>query len=113
MTVVQAFPSHGDVFFDVRDDGRNLRVNWHHERDLVVLSTWRHGSCIATCQVDRTDVPKLIAQLVDGLAFEPSPPWTEPIYADFAPARRRPDLPTRLAALLRWRRASTSSTDRD
>lgn len=113
MTVVQAFPSHGDVFFDVRDDGRNLRVNWHHERDLVVLSTWRHGSCIATCQVDRTDIPKLIAQLVDGLAFEPRPPWTDPIYVDFAPVHRRPDIATRLAALLRWRRRSTSDTDRD
>jgi hypothetical protein len=68
MTVVQAFPSHGDVFFDVRDDGRNLRINWHHERDLVVLSTWRHGTCIASCQIDRSDVPNLISQLVDGLS---------------------------------------------
>lgn len=104
MTVVQAFPSHGDVFFDVRDDGRNLRVNWHHDRDLVVLSTWRHGSCIATCQVERTDVPKLVAQLVDGLAFEPSSPWTEPIYADFSPVPIRPDIASRFAALLRRRR---------
>jgi hypothetical protein len=104
MTVVQAFPAHGDVFFDVRDDGRNLRVNWHHERDLVVLSTWRHGSCIATCQVERADVPKLVAQLVDGLVFEPSPPWTEPIYADFSPVRMRPDIASRVSALLRRRR---------
>ena len=108
MTVVQAFPSHGDVFFDVRDDGRNLRINWHHERDLVVLSTWRHGSCIASCQVDRHDVPNLIAQLVDGLAFTPSPPWTEPIYADFARTRRRADPAARLKALLRRRFGSRS-----
>ena len=104
MTVVQAFPAHGDVFFDVRDDGRNLRVNWHHERDLVVLSTWRHGSCIASCQVDRGDVPGLIKQLVEGLAFVPSPPWTEPIYADFSRRRRGSALPGRITALLPWRR---------
>src|SRR3954471_9742096 len=103
MTVVQAFPAHGDVFFDVRDDGRNLRVNWHHEHDMVVLSTWRHGSCIATCQVDRSDVPALIRRLVEGLAFVPSAPWTEPIYADFSPAHRRPDLAARVTSLLRWR----------
>jgi len=106
MTVVQAFPSHGDVFFDVRDDGRNLRINWHHERDMVVLSTWRHGSCISTCQVDRTDVPGLIGQLVEGLAFVPSPPWTEPIYADFSRGRRRPNVTARIRALLPWRRKS-------
>ncbi|HZC70828.1 MAG TPA: hypothetical protein VE442_09050 [Jatrophihabitans sp.] len=50
MTVVHAVPSHGDVFFDVRDDGRNLRLNWHPDQGIVVLSTWRHGSCIASCQ---------------------------------------------------------------
>jgi hypothetical protein len=105
MTVVQAFPAHGDVFFDVRDDGRNLRVSWHHERDMVVLSTWRHGSCIATCQVGRTDVPDLIAQLVEGLAFEPAPPWTEPVYADFGNGGgNRPDLIRWLTDLLPWRR---------
>jgi hypothetical protein len=101
MTVVQAFPAHGDVFFDVRDDGRNLRVNWHHDRDLVVLSTWRHGSCIATCQVNRTDVPGLINQLVDGLAFVPTPSWTEPLYADFSRRRSRLGMRSRITGLLR------------
>jgi hypothetical protein len=104
MTVVQAFPAHGGVVFDLRDDGRNLRVNWHHEHDMVVLSTWRHGSCIATCQVDRSDVPGLVGQFVEGLAFVPAPPWTEPIYGDFSRGRRGPEFAARVTKLLRRRR---------
>jgi hypothetical protein len=108
MTVVQAFPAHGDVFFDIRDDGRNLRVNWHHDRGLVVLSTWRHGSCIASCQVDRADVPGLINQLVEGLAVVPSPPWTEPIYADFSRKKHRPGILGRVIDLLGERKKTSS-----
>src|ERR687888_2124761 len=100
MTVVHAFPSHGDVFFDVRDDGRNLRLNWHPEQGIVVLSTWRHGSCIATCHILRSDVPGLIGQLVEGLAVLPSEPWTEPTYIDFAQGGRRSGLASRLRALV-------------
>src|SRR4051794_15180914 len=103
MTVVQAFPSHGDVFFDVRDDGRNLRVNWHPEQGLVVLSTWRHGSCVATCHILRSDVPGLIGQLVDGLAVLPTQPWTEPTYIDFSKGRRPSGRASHLRGLVRWR----------
>ncbi|HKC27240.1 MAG TPA: hypothetical protein VKB75_04435 [Jatrophihabitans sp.] len=68
MTVVHAFPARGGIFFDVRDDGRTLRINWHAERGIVVLSTWRDGNCISTCHIDRGDVPELVKELVDGLA---------------------------------------------
>lgn len=84
MTVVQALPSRGDVYFDVRDDGRALRVGWHVDQEVVVLSTWRYGSCVASCHVDRRDVPGLVAELVRGLAVAPSPGWTEPSYIDFS-----------------------------
>src|SRR5919204_1997909 len=104
MTVVHAFPSHGDVFFDVRDDGRNLRLNWHPDEGIVVLSTWRHGRCIATCHLLRNDVPDLIGQLVDGLAVLPSQPWTEPTYINFSHGRGRSGLASRLRAALVWRR---------
>lgn len=84
MTVVQALPSRGDVYFDVRDDGRALRVGWHVDQEVVVFSSWRYGSCVASCQVDRTDVPALVSELVRGLAASPSPDWTEPIFVDFS-----------------------------
>jgi hypothetical protein len=76
MTVVHAFPAQGGVFFDIRDDGRAFRVAWHAERGMVVLSTWRHGSCVATCQLDREDIPSLVNELVAGLATQPGP-WTD------------------------------------
>ena len=84
MTVVQALPSRGDVYFDVRDDGRALRVGWHVDQEIVVLSTWRYGSCVASCHVDRKDVPALISELVQGLAATPDREWTDPTYVDFS-----------------------------
>jgi hypothetical protein len=99
MTVVQALPSHGDVFFDVRDDGRSLRVNWHSDQDLAVLSTWRHGSCVATCHVARADVPSLVAQLVNGLAISPNQAWAPVTYVNFGKRRR-------------WSRLAASAAER-
>src|SRR5438874_7989096 len=85
MTVVQALPSRGDVFFDVRDDGRALRVGWHVDQGVVVLSSWRYGSCVSSCHVDREAVPALVAELVRGLAATPTNQgWTDPICVDFS-----------------------------
>ena len=105
MTVVQALPRRGDVFFDVRDDGRVLRVGWHPEQGVVVLSTWRHGSCISSCHLARSAVPGLISELVEGLAVPATDEtWTDPIYVDFAGRRQPTRLPIRFAELLRkWR----------
>jgi hypothetical protein len=86
MTVMHALPTHGDVFFDIRDDGRNLRLSWHDDQALLVLSTWRHGSCTASCQLDRQDVARLVTHLVEGLAAQPTETWTEPTYVEFAPS---------------------------
>jgi hypothetical protein len=33
---------------DARDDGRLMRVTWHPEADLVVLSLWRRDKCVAS-----------------------------------------------------------------
>jgi len=90
MTVVHALPSRGGVFFDVRDDGRTFRVGWHADQGMVVLSTWRHGSCVATCHLDRTDIPTLVNELVEGLAATPPQSWTEPTYVEFAAAAAKP-----------------------
>lgn len=71
MTAVHAFPTHGDVLFDVRDDGRSLRIGWHPADGIVVLSIWRHGNCVSTCQLAGEDVPRLITRLAEGLADSP------------------------------------------
>ncbi|HEX2894956.1 MAG TPA: hypothetical protein VHO29_13240 [Marmoricola sp.] len=67
MTAVS--PAHEGVeyFLDTRGDARALRVSWHHEADVVVLSMWRGQECAATFRLAIDEVPELIAVLRDGL----------------------------------------------
>jgi hypothetical protein len=67
---VVPLPAHGDVLPDVRGDDRWLRVTWHAEADVVVLSIWREGTCVGTARGARDDVPALVQALVLGLAGE-------------------------------------------
>ena len=60
-------PLRGDVFLDARGADRGMRVSWHHEQGLVVVSLWRADTCIGTLQLPREEVPRLIAALADGL----------------------------------------------
>lgn len=98
MTVLTAFPAHGDVLFDVRDEGRSLRIGWHPDAGIVVFSIWRNGSCVSSHQLDRTDVPQLISLLAAGLAVRPTPAWTAPTLVRFE--SRRSQLRDRIARLL-------------
>ena len=58
----------GSVFLDARGDGRALRVTWHPEAGVVVLSLWRENVCAGSFRVATEDVPVLIASLRSGLA---------------------------------------------
>jgi hypothetical protein len=60
-------PSTGEVFLDDRGDDRSLRVSWHPEADLVVLSLWHVGTCVGTFRLPMSDVPDLIDVLRGGL----------------------------------------------
>ena len=60
-------PATGEVFLDERGDARSLRVSWHPEADLVVLSLWRHGVCAGTFRLPMSEVPDLIDVLRGGL----------------------------------------------
>lgn len=68
MERVAALPFHGEVFDDGRNGGRALRLSWHHEAGLVVVSIWRESQCVSSFQLDEDDVPRLIASLAAGLA---------------------------------------------
>jgi hypothetical protein len=68
MARVQPLPARGDVIIDARGDGRALRVTWHHEADLVVLSLWANENCTGTFRLRSADVPALISALSAGLA---------------------------------------------
>lgn len=60
-------PTAGEVFVDDRGDARTLRVSWHTEAGVVVLSLWRGGTCAGTFRLGVEDVPALIALLSQGL----------------------------------------------
>ena len=68
MPHVTPLPTAGDVFLDARGSGRALRVTWHEEADLVVLSLWHGGTCTGTFRLPVTEVPDLVDALQEGLA---------------------------------------------
>ena len=73
MKGANALPASGDVFLDVRDEGRAMRVSWHLDGELVVFSMWRGSVCVATSRLARGDVAHLVQSLVHGLVDKPAP----------------------------------------
>ena len=67
MTAVSPMPDGVEYFLDTRGDARALRVTWHHEADVVVLSMWRAHECVSSFRLSVDEVPVLIAALRDGL----------------------------------------------
>ena len=61
-------PHRRDILLDQRGEGRALRVTWHHEASVVVVSVWRQDRCTGTVRLAAEDVPALVAVLADGLA---------------------------------------------
>ena len=68
MNPVTPLPVAGEAFLDARGAGRALRVSWHAEAGLVVLSLWHGGTCTGTFRLPADDVPDLIEALRSGLA---------------------------------------------
>ncbi|HSU03374.1 MAG TPA: hypothetical protein VLK03_12545 [Nocardioides sp.] len=60
-------PRTGSVFLDPRGEDRSLRVTWHQESQIVVLSLWRDNVCAGTFRLAADEVPDLIALLRAGL----------------------------------------------
>lgn len=53
-------PRAGETYDDLRGEGRRLRVAWHTERDVVVLSLWRDNVCTGTVQLSAADAADLV-----------------------------------------------------
>lgn len=71
---VVAFPSRGEVFVDQRGEARAMRVAWHPEADVVVLSLWHGDHCTASFRLAISEVPRLVQALVEGLGAIAAPP---------------------------------------
>jgi len=67
MATVRPLPPTGSVLVDARGGDRSLRVTWHHESQVVVLSLWRANVCTGTFRLDIDEVPEVIAMLRAGL----------------------------------------------
>jgi len=67
MARARPLPQSGSVFVDARGGDRALRVSWHSEADVVVLSLWRENVCVGTFRLDLDEVPELIDTLRQGL----------------------------------------------
>jgi hypothetical protein len=67
MSAARPLPELGSIFLDARGDDRALRVSWHSESDLVVLSLWRDNLCVASFRLSIEEVPDLIEMLRAGL----------------------------------------------
>ena len=68
MHPVRPLPATGEVFLDARGSDRALRVSWHAEADVIVLSLWHGGTCTGSFRLPAEDVPDLIDALREGLA---------------------------------------------
>ncbi len=68
MPPVRPLPTSGSVLVDDRGGDRALRVTWHPEADVVVLSLWRDNVCAGSFRLPASEVPALIATLASGLS---------------------------------------------
>ena len=67
MATARPLPEAGSIFLDARGGGRALRVSWHQDDGLVVLSLWRDNVCAGSFRLAVDEVPDLIALLRGGL----------------------------------------------
>ena len=67
MATARPLPQTGSIYLDARGGDRALRVSWHPEADVVVLSLWRDNVCAGSFRLAVDDVPDVIETLRTGL----------------------------------------------
>ena len=67
MPAARPLPRTGSIFLDSRGSDRALRVSWHHESGVVVLSLWRENVCAGSFRLAVDEVPDMIDALRAGL----------------------------------------------
>jgi hypothetical protein len=65
MGEVLPMPAFGDLFTDVRGDDRRMRVSYHGDRGVVVVSLWSGEVCRGSFRLAAGDVRGLIAILTE------------------------------------------------
>jgi hypothetical protein len=67
MPAVRPLPETGSIFLDARGGDRALRVSWHQDAGMVILSLWRENVCAGSFRLAIDEVPDLIQMLQAGL----------------------------------------------
>ncbi len=67
MPLPHPLPENGSIFLDPRGGERAMRVSWHSEKGMVVLSLWRENLCSASFRLGLEEVAALIEVLQSGL----------------------------------------------
>jgi hypothetical protein len=67
VSAVRPFPEAGSIFLDARGGDRAMRVSWHEEAGVIVLSLWRDNLCAGSFRLAIDEVPDLIQLLRAGL----------------------------------------------
>jgi hypothetical protein len=62
---------------DVRRDDTFLRMTWHADERIFVVSHWRGEACVAATRIPVEAAPELVNLLVKGLAESASAPPAE------------------------------------
>ena len=78
MGEVVPLPVASSVLRDARGEGRTMRVTWHAEADVMVLSTWRGGDCVATVRLTPADSAALVAAVAAALGERATAPAAAP-----------------------------------
>ncbi|MDR7300185.1 hypothetical protein [Haloactinomyces albus] len=68
MRTVRLAAGSSEVFLDDRGPERVLRMSWHAEHRIVVLSLWNGNQCMATFRLPVAQVPVVVQALTSGLA---------------------------------------------
>lgn len=92
-------------FEDTRSPVRRMKVSWHPDEAVVVVSLWQDERCTGTFRMAPADAPALIHLLVDSLADRPvgGPPPPMPrrgMRARLEGLWRRPSPPPPLAPVI-------------
>ncbi|HVM08858.1 MAG TPA: hypothetical protein VM345_10360 [Acidimicrobiales bacterium] len=59
-------PHRRELFVD--ETGAGMRVTWHAEQELFVVSLWRDDVCVGAIRLDAGDTARLVAMLTRALA---------------------------------------------
>lgn len=92
MASARPLPQTGSIYLDARGGDRALRVSWHNEAGLVVLSLWRDNVCSGSFRLAVDEVPELISMLRAGLdrAYDVALSRRHDQHGDLGPHDTRP-----------------------